>query len=396
MGCERIRQAAQQRPVFPFAVGRQTVIFPGFDGGGEWNGPAVDPVSGTLFVGSTEMAWLGGLDPVTSDGSPGEQVYRQQCAICHGANRAGSPPTFPSLVDVELRLGTQKVTANIHNGTGRMPSFPNLDDSQIAALLNYLRAPVASATSEMSAPPAAGLGPADKAGALVYADRCAVCHGDHMEGIPPDIPMLTGVGARMTETQMRALIHDGKERMPPMTDIPDADVASLLRFLGIGALAAPAATSAPEYTFTGYRKFLDPDGYPAIAPPWGTLNAIDLKSGQVSLEDSSRRIPRTGGYRHQKHRLRDVRRSYRYRRRRALHRRYSLRPQIPSLRHSQRQSALGDCSAVCRNRYPIHLHGRRQAICRHRSKRRPRSERPGRWPVCGLCAAALKLTQLIS
>jgi quinoprotein glucose dehydrogenase len=25
---------------------------------------------------------------------------------------------------------------------------------------------------------------------------------------------------------------------------------------------------------------LDPDGYPAIAPPWGTLNAIDLKTGQ--------------------------------------------------------------------------------------------------------------------
>ena len=265
---------------YPFAVGQLTVVFPGFDGGGEWSGPAVDPISDTLFVGSTEMAWLGGLDEVTSGGSPGEQIYRRQCTICHGANRAGSPPTFPPLVDVEKRLGTQKVTANIHNGTGRMPSFPNLDDAEIAALLDYLRAPVAPATSETSAPPDAGLEPTDKAGAKVYADRCALCHGDHMEGIPPDIPMLTGVGARMTGTQMRALIHDGKERMPPMTDIPDADVASLLRFLGIGAIASPAASSAPDYTFTGYRKFLDPDGYPAIAPPWGTLNAIDLKTGK--------------------------------------------------------------------------------------------------------------------
>jgi quinoprotein glucose dehydrogenase len=34
-----------------------------------------------------------------------------------------------------------------------------------------------------------------------------------------------------------------------------------------------------RYTFTGYTKFLDPDGYPAIGPPWGTLNAIDLKTG---------------------------------------------------------------------------------------------------------------------
>jgi quinoprotein glucose dehydrogenase len=31
---------------------------------------------------------------------------------------------------------------------------------------------------------------------------------------------------------------------------------------------------------TGYRRFLDPDGYQATAPPWGTLNAIDLKTGK--------------------------------------------------------------------------------------------------------------------
>ena len=35
-----------------------------------------------------------------------------------------------------------------------------------------------------------------------------------------------------------------------------------------------------KYRFTGYRKFLDPDGYPAVAPPWGTLNAIDLNTGE--------------------------------------------------------------------------------------------------------------------
>jgi quinoprotein glucose dehydrogenase len=29
----------------------------------------------------------------------------------------------------------------------------------------------------------------------------------------------------------------------------------------------------------GYRKFLDPDGYPAVTPPWGTLTAIDLATG---------------------------------------------------------------------------------------------------------------------
>src|SRR5205814_6029573 len=37
------------------------------------------------------------------------------------------------------------------------------------------------------------------------------------------------------------------------------------------AVEPSAAGSNPEYRFTGYKKFLDPDGYPAIAPPWGTL-----------------------------------------------------------------------------------------------------------------------------
>jgi quinoprotein glucose dehydrogenase len=40
------------------------------------------------------------------------------------------------------------------------------------------------------------------------------------------------------------------------------------------------ASATQAYRFTGYRKFLDPDGYPAIVPPWGTLNAIDLNTGK--------------------------------------------------------------------------------------------------------------------
>ena len=35
------------------------------------------------------------------------------------------------------------------------------------------------------------------------------------------------------------------------------------------------------YQMTGYNKFLSKDGYPAISPPWGTLNAIDLNSGKM-------------------------------------------------------------------------------------------------------------------
>jgi quinoprotein glucose dehydrogenase len=37
-----------------------------------------------------------------------------------------------------------------------------------------------------------------------------------------------------------------------------------------------------RFTFSGYNKFKDPDGYPATAAPWGHLTAIDLKTGQFA------------------------------------------------------------------------------------------------------------------
>ena len=57
-----------------------------------------------------------------------------------------------------------------------------------------------------------------------------------------------------------------------------------------------------KYRFTGYRKFLDPDGYPAVQPPWGTLTAIDLNTGdhawQIPLgeypELAEKGVPTTG------------------------------------------------------------------------------------------------------
>jgi outer membrane protein assembly factor BamB len=37
-----------------------------------------------------------------------------------------------------------------------------------------------------------------------------------------------------------------------------------------------------RYVNDGYRRFLDSDGYPAIKPPWGTLNAINLNTGEYA------------------------------------------------------------------------------------------------------------------
>ncbi len=48
---------------------------------------------------------------------------------------------------------------------------------------------------------------------------------------------------------------------------------------GAPAAQAPAATGKP-YMFTGYRYFMDPEGYQANKYPWGTLSAVDMNTGK--------------------------------------------------------------------------------------------------------------------
>ena len=57
-----------------------------------------------------------------------------------------------------------------------------------------------------------------------------------------------------------------------------------------------------RYAFGGFRRWLDNEGYPAIKPPWGTLNAVDLNTGEIKWkvvlgeypELTARGIPPTG------------------------------------------------------------------------------------------------------
>jgi glucose dehydrogenase len=276
----------------PFSVDKQTVSFPGFDGGAEWGGPAVDPLAGIIYINANDLPWTGGLTENKS-GNPGMALYQTQCAICHGGDRAGNPPAFPSLLNIDKRLTVQQITDTVHNGKGRMPGFHAITDARLAQLLDFLlhdggAAPLLASTSDV--------GSTDPVGLKLYAKNCAVCHGDDRMGKVSSYPGLLGVRSRMTDPQLLALIHNGKGRMPGFPKLTVEDNAAVLRFLGPpmastvkaaaggrydkAELAGAASSTTPKYSFTGYRKFLDPDGYPAVAPPWGTLNAIDLNTGK--------------------------------------------------------------------------------------------------------------------
>ena len=184
------RKFRSEGQFIPFSAGKSTVVFPGFDGGAEWGGPAVDPDTGMLYVNANEMAWTGALAPNTGKNSP-RGIYMSQCAVCHGEKMAGSPPAIPSLVGITSRMKAEDIYATIQNGKGRMNGFPNLTAEQRFAVVQYISG---------------------------------------------------------EESQVRA----SEEPLAPLMN----------------------------YQFTGYHKFLDPDGYPAIAPPWGTLTAINLNTGE--------------------------------------------------------------------------------------------------------------------
>ncbi len=118
----------------------------------------------------------------------------------------------------------------------------------------------------------------------IYLSQCAVCHGENMHGAPPDIPNLEGIGNRRSPADIAAAIRGGKGRMPGFPNLYQDQLNGLVEFLLTGENKELASSGPPlpgmKYRLTGYRRFLDPDGYPAIAPPWGTLNAIDLNTGE--------------------------------------------------------------------------------------------------------------------
>jgi glucose dehydrogenase len=118
----------------------------------------------------------------------------------------------------------------------------------------------------------------------IYLSQCAVCHGENMRGAPPDIPGLDGIGNRRSTAEIAVAIRGGKGRMPGFPNLYEDQLNGLVEFLLTGENKELSSSGPPlpamKYRLTGYRRFLDPDGYPAIAPPWGTLNAIDLSTGE--------------------------------------------------------------------------------------------------------------------
>jgi len=149
------------------------------------------------------------------------------------------------------------------------------------------------------------------AGAIVYGSRCVMCHGKQMQGdASGTYPALKNIPERNTQKEVMDIINNGRGFMPGFAHIPEAEKTAVINYIfGLENTTEDAHEFGKEanervskYNHTGYNRFYDPEGFPAIKPPWGTLTAIDLNAGslvwQVPLgeyeELTKRGIPKTG------------------------------------------------------------------------------------------------------
>ncbi len=124
-----------------------------------------------------------------------------------------------------------------------------------------------------------------RSGNQLYQTNCAACHGQSREGSHDgSYPALLNVSAKRDEASVQQLLAKGQGMMPAFTHLKEAERKAIVDFLfgkttAVASSGKAALTSVP-FNHTGYNRWYDRAGYPVSRPPWGTLTAIDLNSGE--------------------------------------------------------------------------------------------------------------------
>ncbi len=132
----------------------------------------------------------------------------------------------------------------------------------------------------------------------LYMANCSACHGADKKGNGKEIPNLLHLEERLNGENVYRILNNGQNRMPSFQNMPDPQKFALIRYLlniKDEQKQPPASEHAdkvsataknkdypyePAYLSKVWTKLEDQDEYPGIKPPWGTLNAIDLNTGE--------------------------------------------------------------------------------------------------------------------
>jgi quinoprotein glucose dehydrogenase len=135
-------------------------------------------------------------------------------------------------------------------------------------------------------------------GKQLYLRYCASCHRANLVGNPPEFPSLVGIGTRRNVDEIDEIVSQGGGRMPPYNQLHGAIRRAIVQYIVSGtSVRVRADAPSPfdvKYTLDGYVRFLDPDGFPAISPPWGTLTAIDMNKAAIAWQVPLGEVPGSG------------------------------------------------------------------------------------------------------
>jgi cytochrome c oxidase cbb3-type subunit 3 len=235
----------------------------------------------------------------------GAAVYGVNCAPCHGKNREGTPPMFPSLIGVKKKLSDEQIAKLIHDGKAPMPPFPNMPKDQVDALLSFLGTSSAapsknSSDSRMAARKGITLSTQAAAGDALFQQNCAFCHGrDAMGGESgPDLTRSKLVSSDTDGSKIAQVIREGRttsDKRMPAFQLSTSEIAGIIAFIRARIEIAEATKGGRRGVDVsdlqtgnaelGKQYFNGPGGCAKCHSPTGDLAGVASRYEGLQLEE---------------------------------------------------------------------------------------------------------------
>lgn len=186
-----------------------TLMLPGTRGGAEWGGAAYDPATTYLYIKSNDSPEIQTIKKVDAEQEArdmtvfdqGKSLYITYCVACHGRDKNGDEPNYPSLIGLKNRMSREAALDKIRKGGGKMPAFASV--------------------------------------------------------------------VKGKEKGIIAFLYEKEQNSSKVTKFETGKTqAGAEKYLNV----------------TAYGHFRDPNGNPVLRPPWGTLNALNLSTGDYAWQ----------------------------------------------------------------------------------------------------------------